>query len=828
MTRGRREDQLTKAQLLQLLVERFPTFNPPQNVSSSTLVGHAIHYGLLTLEQIRETVPRVETTIACYLKSVLPTLPGIADKFEAYTTTASRLYNRGSYILNLVTMKLYGDRMPIGTGPDLLPTSIEEGFGRLGREVVRYDRESALYAAEDFLQFVGRDVRNSPFKQAFLPERWPTATIPLHETVSDVVQNETHLPPVPPEWKSVMSSTGWDNVINRMATKALGNFKVHCCAGLAKRTRSWLGSGEFFVEPYPPYIVQALQDMLSRRPRPLVVHQADFEMVSDLRTVLGVRANDVTWYLPDTPEYCDETVALHLFLTRYGPDDRSYLPVARRSRKYCYVDHKVFSSMASTLKKRSRSTGSNNNSGGCGRRRRGAATRVDTRVDTHLEEEQEVEESSAPPPPAATESDSLGSIMGLTPESFNAKRKQLRGELRKKLSARKRDRPNSASAKRIKKKRNRLGCGMMNRDAVVQSMETDGVGARMCVKTPIDVREHVKPIAEEQLKKGGDTTTTTGAETSAAAKRRRRQPKKKKQDETVVDEGVLRDRLHVQPPPIMLGMDSGRKKLFVGALSQYGCKKPTTVTFTRARYYSEMHYWRHRGWSVAQTKKPGVSEALVDVSRAGGFRCCDEETWRRSMEAERRHHDVLDREFVANPEYAVWKMRLHRLKRASLDRNANRTIRAATHGQSPNRLLLMGIGKASFPSSGRGELSAPTHAVVEALRRQAKKETLRTGRRIQFEDVEEFRTTVCCSSCGSVTTKPRVRSLDRGGDRVERMSRRLRLCTTCERETGGKRRDRDVQGARNMLWILQHEYYGGGVCNRPWYLTRTGCISTAS
>jgi len=184
--------------------------------------------------------------------------------------------------------------------------------------------------------------------------------------------------------------------------------------------------------------------------------------------------------------------------------------------------------------------------------------------------------------------------------------------------------------------------------------------------------------------------------------------------------------------------------------------------------------------SIHKTKdEPGVSEALADISHAGGFRCCDMETWRRSMEAERRHHDVLDREFVANQEYAVWKMRLHRLKRASLDRNATRTIRAATHGQSPERLLLMGIGKAKFSSSGRGELSAPTKAVVEALHRQAKKETSITGRRIQFDDVEEFRTTICCSSCGTVTTKPVVTCLDREGGMVTRMSRRLPPVSLC-------------------------------------------------
>ena len=46
-------------------------------------------------------------------------------------------------------------------------------------------------------------------------------------------------------------------------------------------------------------------------------------------------------------------------------------------------------------------------------------------------------------------------------------------------------------------------------------------------------------------------------------------------------------------------------------------------------------------------------------------------------------------------------------------------------------------------------------------------------------------------------------------------SRRLRCCTTC-RDTG-KIRDRDVQGARNILWLTFALYYG---LERPKYLRR--------
>ena len=73
------------------------------------------------------------------------------------------------------------------------------------------------------------------------------------------------------------------------------------------------------------------------------------------------------------------------------------------------------------------------------------------------------------------ESISLGNSMGLTPSEFNEKRRDLRAVLQCRATERKRKHPNSPSARRLQKKRMRLGSGMMNRHAIIQSMETDGV-----------------------------------------------------------------------------------------------------------------------------------------------------------------------------------------------------------------------------------------------------------------------------------------------------------------------------------------------------------------
>ena len=735
----------------------------------------------------------MDTTITCYLRSILPThsLPSIGNMIDDYVMIASRLYTRGTYLANFVAMYLIGQRMPPSCDPDLLPID-ESGFGFFGRETVRYDREVNLLVMRPFIEFaMPHDVRNSAFKQVFLPERWPTKNQPLYETLEDVLSREEHLPPEPEGWKKLMNPTGWDNSINRMATKLYGNFQVHCRSNLAKRTAGWLAQFDF-DGLYDDAAKVCMQQMLLQRPRPLTIADHDYEMIMDLRFVLGVEENDSTWYLPNMPPFNEEVVALHAFLTCYGSEERNYFPVARRSRKYTYLDVKIYDDLTSGIPEN---------------KKRGRQHETGSR--------------------------SLGDAMGLTPASFKENRKRARKEIRGEIARRRKKRPNNPSIKRLQKKRKRLGRGFMHPKAVVNSVETDGVGARLCVRTPIDMRPFIKEITFEE--EGGTEEADDKHDRPRQESKRKRKRKNAETEDR--EDAKEKERLYGEclrsEPPITVGFDNGRKKLFVGAISREGYKKPETYVFTRSRYYSEMRYWRHEAWSREQTSRKEVAEALADVSRGGGYRNCDLGTWRESLKAEERHRKILDDEFIVKPCYAVWKMRLHRLKRASLDRATGEVIREATVDQSPRRLLL-GIGNTSFTSTGKGELSAPTKAVTEAMKRNLRRMTIRTGREARIEEIEEFRSTKCCCACGSITESAPIRG---GNGEERRLSRqrersslaepavgrrkRLRLCTKCE-PTGGKRRDRDVQGARNMLWILQHEYYGGRE-NRPWYLTRKGC-----
>ena len=101
--------------------------------------------------------------------------------------------------------------------------------------------------------------------------------------------------------------------------------------------------------------------------------------------------------------------------------------------------------------------------------------------------------------------------------------------------------------------------------------------------------------------------------------------------------------------------------------------------------------------------------------------------------------------------------------------------------------------------------------MTKALERALRREEL-LGRLVERRSIDEFRTTMCCCACGAVTQAAWVNNKG-----VRARSLRLRSCTTCE--TASKLRDRDVQGARNILWVTMYEYYG---LERPGYLSRSG------
>jgi hypothetical protein len=221
-----------------------------------------------------------------------------------------------------------------------------------------------------------------------------------------------------------------------------------------------------------------------------------------------------------------------------------------------------------------------------------------------------------------------------------------------------------------------------------------------------------------------------------------------------------------------------------------------------------------------------LRSAVESLSR-GSTGTADPETWRAYLVEETANRDVLDDEYVGNIERAKWAMWLHRAKRRSLDGAARRLVAKATTDdatQKPHpldRRLVFAVGDGDFaPCGPRGELPAPTAELTKAFKRALDAEK-RRGRPVLVLSIDEFNTTKCCCACGAVTRPPTVLRRKKDPETGEFTvvqdgpSRRLRCCTSCVHT--GKTRDRDVQGARNILWLAYALYSGAP---RPEYLQR--------
>lgn len=330
-------------------------------------------------------------------------------------------------------------------------------------------------------------------------------------------------------------------------------------------------------------------------------------------------------------------------------------------------------------------------------------------------------------------------------EAFRQRRKQLRKDLRRKYK--------NENNKKLKKKWFNMGHSNIPLNAVVKVIETDGVGASVIIHRPIDpYNESVSPISDV-------------------------------------------DSMERLDNPVFSGADGGRAKIFVAAVSTDPLEKPTTVSFTRKQYYKEIkHKVRSRWENNRVASNPHLQHALVVLSEDSGSLNIVLYIQKISL-----HHQILHQEYIINKERALWKMRLYRFKKRSLDLAVRRILEKAK-----DRPIVIGIGSASFPSTSRGEKAVPTTALMKAFI----KAHYRHHKRVILLNIDEFRTTMCCCACGSVTE---------GKIKADgRRSTRLRSCTMCD-ETTVKVRDRDVQAARNMLWLTQYMYYG---VERPFYMCR--------
>ena len=823
MGKGMRIGALSKMDLEKRILDRFPDFKIPKNAPTSQLLGNAIYHGVVTEKEIDETTPRNQiSTIPCYLYTYVPD-PAIRSQLEKYVVATSKLFRRGSIILNLIAMHHCGLRHPGAsdsgkvTVPVLRPRfrsddltdPILNGMRRL---------VSLLDAPE------GKDIRSNTLKHAFLPERWTVQKRNERSAIRDsnvqlILQSDSYkdiLPPCPSDWRQVMSDhvSGWDNCINRMMTKYCGNVKVHAMSNIVKYVEEYLWA----APTEAPYTTMLDLVFKPNRlfPSPVVgVSDSDYAFAMDLRkSLLGsdtcmepfvakegpFQGQEITrfthsYIVKDNIKYSPSLLLLHLFLVRYGVHDRSYLPVTTLGRKYAYVDTKIakflFTDDASMDKPNVAVTSDATSS---------------SKIDQDDGDENDTEDSSV----------SVGEVLGITPTQFNSIRSKIRSHVRRQkrrsVNRRKTDKERKKAIKE-RERWKRIGRSKMPLGARIDSIETDGVGLRIVVKLKDDIRHYVVPIGSVPVRLDKNI------------ERKRVKSSKRKGVVEEKEQEIAHPLSRGDAEPIVLTKDPGEAKPFAAAISQDLNQPPKMMAFHKRRYYHEMGNKARAKWEknvVAGNSR--LKAAIESLSLSGGTSNCDADKWSSYLLTQHANRDILDEEYVNKVERAKWTMRMFRNKAKSIDNAVNRLFKSALTQEGKliliDRPLVIGFGSADFNSCGmKGRVAAPL-AKLERSMNQAIDRIKKTGRKVVIYSVDEYRTTMCCCACGAVTTPPKVkqRKRNRQTNEIEvtiASSRRLRQCTQCS--PGGKLRDRDSQAARNILKATIALFYGKP---RPEHLCR--------
>ena len=778
-----------------------------------------------------EMTPRKTTTVPCYFRTHVSDRK-VLDACDRYVSAYSILYARGTTIANLVCMHLCGSgatQSPFPRSPRYEPGSrMLDGM----TEVVN------MFMGPPDAPF--DDVTAGPMKQVFWPERWPTETVAVDPRVHGIVaasEFADRIQTLPPNMDTLMVRTGWDNALNSMATKLFGNVQTTVRQGLVPRIVRYLEQPGV-LDVYTPPSSAAL--LLTGPLRPMVMHDADYELVSHMRGVVGVPEDDPLWYPSKKAPFTREMFVIHLFLVRYGQQrSRAYLPCASGNRKFAYLDAQIFGRMQAMIKRTERVRLAEERKAAVVVRKAAAVERKAAAVERKAEAARNralgiraPRVPRAPRPPVVPDAPfvheephvdqpgdddeeeeagedttrSLGELMGITPALFNARRTEVRRMLRRQ-GRRVRDR--TARGLKLARRWARLGGGRMDPTGRIDSLETNGVGMRLAVKVmdDVDMARYVRRLPSAQ-------EAAAAAAAAAEAKLSKAEARAKKKEAPKAD---------VVPPcgandvasgirPLGIGIDLGVVKLMTAAISHDARVKPTTFTLTRQRYYSDMGYWRQQKWERARTAAtPDVQTALDALSSTPGRHNGSAAAWHEYLGVQRQREGVLREEFVQSTERAKQSEVLFRKKRSVLARACNHLLDAAFANVTMEcrRPLVIGVGDGDFKSSMRGGLAAPKTSLLVALKQAVKTlKAKRAGQEVVWLDIDEHKTTLCCSACGAETAHARVAA-------DNRKSMRLRSCTQCE--NGGKLRDRDVQAARNMLWLALLQYFG---LERPSYFCR--------
>lgn len=550
-----------------------------------------------------------------------------------------------------------------------------------------------------------------------------------------------------------MGLTGWQKARHNYSTQMRANLTVTIKTRVRKFAADYIGSLQ------PDIKKDDLQSLLykkwpSEEDLPIGLDDTTKTIIKDVRSALGMKDSNAL------PKRLKGKVTIKLFcfyvhLAKIGLIKKPLLPFANYARKFAYLDSTIANALFPKPNIRTKK----------GREE----------METAMAEGRTFSENRLP------------DIFDFTTSSARQRKRAHQKKRRKKVFKRRLGKRALREGKKVpKNKKKSQGTSPFLSDKFVSSVMTDGIS--ICVRT-----KEPRPLP-----------TIRGRVVKS-------DPKPPKPEEKLIED-LTHYRAQQAKQPAFIGVDYGRAKLYTAASQSIDGKKPTTTTFTRRQYYWEIGFAKRSRWERQRREaNPDVIIALQDMSWAGRKHDID---MRVAVESDYR--ETLLNEFIYSNDRARWSMLAYRWKRSSLDRAANRLIDSVE--RENNQRLVIGVGNGSFPSTGKGEKAVPTKKFKEHLRRaifrrQHEARICQESKPITLLTVDEFRTTKCCYQCEAETIAATIKI---PGSKKEVVSTRLRFCKKCNSETG-KRCDRDVNAARNILRLTKCKYNGE---ERPQFLRR--------
>lgn len=245
------------------------------------------------------------------------------------------------------------------------------------------------------------------------------------------------------------------------------------------------------------------------------------------------------------------------------------------------------------------------------------------------------------------------------------------------------------------------------------------------------------------------------------------------------------DVFEVNEDTLEIGNDGGRVSMMTTVDNQGRVNH-----LKRKAYYNHLKRDKQAKYTEQQMASTDWGTANDAISQSGGLKNASTQVWLQALSVYGQHFDVLKQYQLESKNQAFRKMKSLRRKKAFFDQRLKNIIRPDKTFQGN---IVFGTGNEDFACTGKGERAVPTVELAKGLRRVIK--MLQLARRLRIVLIPEFNTTKCCHCCGKVM---QTLTTAHGSECL-----RYRLCINCNNETIDKRRNRDVNAAKNILKLLQ-------------------------